>query len=119
VRVLLSVPPFSNLPLHVRFFNEVTQDAFHACRSTLEMVVNKQGIPLRPVPEAVTSILDLGGVLGTTGQRESHTPGVTALNGPIDVKDMALRENVWQRWTAMRSSVCSICDNVIDTEVCP
>ena len=113
-RVLLSVPPFSNLPLHVRFFNADAQEIFQSCQSMAKLVI---GTPLPSIPETTTYVLDLGGVLGSAGQRDIDTPGVTSTDGPIDVKDAALTHRVWRQWTDLSSASCAMCTDVINTEV--
>lgn len=125
--MLLSVPPFSQLPLHLRFYNDQAQTIYtkHRERTTLELGNKRKPcpIPLRPVPPDVTTILDLGGVSGQTGLRTPDTPGVTAIDGPIDVNDADFRtsDRVWGKWQQLsfddQPCRCAICQSDIDRDV--
>jgi len=127
--MLISVPPFSRLPLHLRFYNDQAQSIFdrHRERTTLELG-NKRNpcpFPLQPVPPDVTTILDLGGVSGQTGLRTPDTPGVTTIDGPIDINDTEFRtsERVWGKWQQLSCDdepyQCDICQTDIDKRVGP
>lgn len=66
----------------------------------------------------ITRILDLGGVAGSTGLREPNTPGVTAIDGPIDVGDTEFRQHAWSQWEAHQGrDDCTICQKHVHTEV--
>lgn len=82
-----------------------------------QLIRGKDHTPLSPVPHTITYVLDLGGVLGTTGQRGASTPGVTSLIGPIDVKDTPLRQAAWDAWTAVENTTCVLCGDGVDIEV--
>lgn len=107
MHALLSRPPFSALPLHVRCFTRQAHTVLVALR-------------FPPATRPVSVILDLGGVSGSTGQRRSSTPGVTSLAGPIDVTDTDFRLRVWEKCRQAHRGVqveCSVCGNEIDTSV--
>jgi hypothetical protein len=87
--------------LHSRFFDECALEIF-------------QGISIAISP-AVTVILDLGGVAGTTGLRQNGMPGVTD-SGPIDVHDTAFREASWVQWQH-QDDPCSLCMQEVSTKV--
>ncbi|ORY32838.1 hypothetical protein BCR39DRAFT_464113 [Naematelia encephala] len=107
VCALLALPPFSRLPLHVRFFNEDVQTLFESRRRD-----QAQGLPL-----SLSTILDLGGVAGDTGRRVATTPGVTAIDGPIDVEDYHFRDQVWQKLITLTSTpACLICGTQVDMQ---
>jgi hypothetical protein len=91
---LVSAPPFSQFPLHIRCFTEYA----HAF------------LTASPSPHDV--ILDLGGVSGSTG-RES-TPGATSR--PIDVSDHEFRSTHWDKWCEIRESQleCGVCRAKVD-----
>jgi len=103
---LISVPPFSRLPLHIRCFTEYA----HAV-----LVASPQP------PTDVSVLLDLGGVSGSTGRRRDSTMGTTSQSGPIDVSDSAFRSDHWKKWTTIRetSVCCGLCDDTLDPTVCP
>jgi structure-specific endonuclease subunit SLX1 len=103
---LLRLPPFQAYPLHIRFFNVETQAMFQKL----------------PIITSVTTILDLGGVSGGTGNRRSSTKGVTSQEGPIDVQDVEFRRGsrVWDKWKALErqgSANCGVCAESIDIHV--
>jgi hypothetical protein len=95
---LVSAPPFSQFPLHIRCFTEYA----HAF------------LTASPSPHDV--ILDLGGVSGSTG-RES-TLGATSR--PIDVSDNEFRSTHWDKWCEIRESQleCGVCRAKVDPSVC-
>jgi len=70
----------------------------------------------------VFTLLDLGGVSGSTGLRRNSTLGVMAQNGPIDVTDLAFRRGieVWDKWKTIEdegSATCASCKEPIDISV--
>lgn len=71
--------------------------------------VNPLHLLSQTVAPAVTVILDLGGVSGTSGQRRESTKGVLSLEGPIDVKDAEFRQGygVWGKWLEIRKRIVS------------
>ncbi|WWC70140.1 uncharacterized protein I206_104087 [Kwoniella pini CBS 10737] len=108
---LLTTSPFNRLPLHLRFFVQEVHDMFQnlevrdSCPGSskrTKKTTNHAWTPL-PLPETVTSILDLGGVSGSTGLRRQSTQGVQSVDGPIDVNDTAFRQgqSVWGKWKIM------------------
>ncbi|KAK4688284.1 structure-specific endonuclease subunit SLX1, partial [Tremellales sp. Uapishka_1] len=128
---LLCLPPFSRLPLHLRFFTQFAESFFdqlvsppspspsHLKRKTKPAST----IEYPPLPEGVTRLLDLGGVAGATGLRRESTVGVTSQHGPIDVQDSAFRcgERVWLKWKSLQRRledgdqvVCRICCGIVD-----
>lgn len=102
---LISAPPFSKLPLHIRCFTEYAHEILLAAA---------------PLPRDVTVILDLGGVSGSTGRRRESTLGATSQSGPIDVSDSAFRSNHWEKWIVIREAElnCGICNAALDSSVC-
>ncbi|KAK1924355.1 hypothetical protein DB88DRAFT_490085 [Papiliotrema laurentii] len=108
-RVLLSVAPFGHLPLHIRFFDQDAADLFESFRG-LTCLPKCPGISIPAFPEGASTIIDLGGVLGTSGVRPPGLPGVTASDGPIDVDDSAFRALVrlkCEREIPMRCALCN------------
>lgn len=102
---LISVPPFSKLPLHIRCFTEYAHTILLASP---------------PPPEDVSVIIDLGGVSGSTGRRRDSTMGATSQSEPIDVSDSAFRSEHWNKWTSIRETgvCCGLCDDTLDPTVC-
>jgi hypothetical protein len=101
---LLSGPPFSRLPLHIRCFTEYAHAILMAS----------------PQPaQDVSLILDLGGVSGSTGRRRESTLGATSQSGPIDVTDSTFRSGHWEKWAAIRKAEirCEVCDDALDPSV--
>jgi hypothetical protein len=103
---LISVPPFSRLPLRIRCFTEYA----HAIL-----------IASPPPPKDVSVILDLGGVSGSTGRRRESTLGATSQSGPIDVSDNAFRSGHWNKWCTIRETnlSCGLCADTLDPLVRP
>jgi structure-specific endonuclease subunit SLX1 len=103
---LISVPPFSRLPLHIRCFTEYAYAILMASPSPLG---------------DVSVILDLGGVSGSTGRRRESTMGATSQSGPIDVSDNAFRSGHWNKWSTIRETnlCCGLCDDTLDPSVRP
>ncbi|TYJ54534.1 hypothetical protein B9479_004761 [Cryptococcus floricola] len=76
---LLALPPFSGLPLHIRFFVTEAKDMYESIHHTVlahetpPKTRKKPVNPLHLIPQAVnpsvTTMLDLGGVSGATGKR--------------------------------------------------
>ncbi|KIR51021.1 structure-specific endonuclease subunit SLX1 [Cryptococcus gattii Ru294] len=117
---LLSLPPFNRLPLHVRFFNHETHDIWQSIHEQAGLSAVRRGKsrakPVNPlhllsqtVAPAVTIILDLGGVSGTSGERRESTKGVLSREGPIDVKDAEFRQGygVWRKWLEISKRIVS------------
>jgi len=102
---LISVPPFSRLPLHIRCFTEYAYAI---------LVASPQP------PTDVSVLLDLGGVSGSTGRRRDSTMGATSQSGPIDVSDRVFRSEHWNKWTTIRETgvCCGLCDHTLDPTVC-
>ena len=129
VRVLLSVAPFKSWPLHLRFFTADTHDMY--LHSTNQAAVHfgkssKSAAPTHlfdPVPASVTVILDLGGVAGDTGHRRISTRGVSAIDGPIDIKDSDFRlgDRVTGKWKLLKTKsgtlTCHLCESGVHAEV--
>jgi hypothetical protein len=70
----------------------------------------------------VETLLDLGGVSGSTGHRRSSTLGVTSREGPIDVHDLEFRQSpaVWDKWKEIQlkgAANCLICDQQLILDV--
>lgn len=107
-RVLLSSPPFSRLPLHIRFFTLDARDHYTAA-AALSII---KDIPLDPVPQTLTTILDLGGVSGSKG-RDNDVPGTTSRDGPIDVTDASFRDDAWQQWQEENHD-CTFCSEHLE-----
>lgn len=103
------MPPFCWLPLHLRFFTEDVRTLFEAATGTSEIT----GLSLQPVPPTVTTVVDLGGVLGRTGHRGADVQGVTSRDGPIDVTDASFRDAAWRNWRG-EEHVCAICANNVE-----
>jgi hypothetical protein len=103
---LISVPPFSKLPLHIRCFTEYAHAIMMASPAP---------------PRDVSMILDLGGVSGSTGRRRDSTMGATSQSGPIDVSDNAFRSAHWNKWSTIRETnlCCGLCDDALDPLVRP
>jgi len=101
---LLSAPLFSKLPLHIRCFTEYAHDILLAGP--------------RPPPD-VTTVLDLGGVSGSTGLRRESTVGATGQSGPIDVSDSAFRSPHWNKWVNIRGDGlhCGVCHDKLEPSV--
>lgn len=71
--------------------------------------VNPLHLLSQTVAPAVTIILDLGGVSGTSGERRESTKGVLSREGPIDVKDAEFRQGygVWRKWLEISKRIVS------------
>nr|XP_018262816.1 uncharacterized protein I303_04300 [Kwoniella dejecticola CBS 10117]OBR84974.1 hypothetical protein I303_04300 [Kwoniella dejecticola CBS 10117] len=126
---LLTTPPFNRLPLHLRFFVQEVHEMFQAIDRTdsrpgrrTKKPTNQGWNPL-PLDQNITSVLDLGGVSGTTGLRRESTQGVRSKEGPIDVSDTDFRhsESVWGKWkkaeqrlAAGHAIACEQCSQAID-----
>lgn len=105
-KTLLTRPPFSRLPLNMRFFDDRALRVF-------------EGIPIT-LPTSIKIIQDLGGVSGSTGLRDATVPGVTAINGPIDVKDTAFREDAMHALAEVDGAdICNLCKKSMDITVRP
>ncbi|WWC62129.1 uncharacterized protein I303_104720 [Kwoniella dejecticola CBS 10117] len=85
-----------------------------------------QGWNPLPLDQNITSVLDLGGVSGTTGLRRESTQGVRSKEGPIDVSDTDFRhsESVWGKWkkaeqrlAAGHAIACEQCSQAIDCTI--
>ncbi|ODN94165.1 hypothetical protein L198_05016 [Cryptococcus wingfieldii CBS 7118] len=131
---LLALPPFSRLPLHIRFFVTEAKDMYESIHHTvlahepLPKTRKKPVNPLHLIPQAVnpsvTTMLDLGGVSGATGKRRESTRGVQSRDGPIDVKDTEFRQGrrVWGKWEEVRERIaldedvarCCRCEKMVD-----
>ncbi|OCF74472.1 hypothetical protein I204_04847 [Kwoniella mangroviensis CBS 8886] len=128
---LLSRPPFNRLPLHLRFFVPEVHDLFHNLEQNDSRPVSSRRTKKRvtqdwsplPLPVTLTSIIDLGGVSGSTGARRHSTQGVQSREGPIDVNDVDFRqgERVWGKWKAIEIRIkqeghirCEQCDGEVD-----
>ncbi|KAL7420852.1 Slx4p interacting protein [Cryptotrichosporon argae] len=132
---LLSLPPFARLPLHVRFFNAETHATYLAVvaanhggaagaaasrkgKGRAKVAVSAVPEPLPLIPHTLGTVVDLGGVAGTTGMRELGTPGVTSQDGPIDVADTEFRrgEGVWAKWKEVEGGEwgCALCGADVD-----
>ena len=133
---LLALPPFSRLPLHLRFFTVESQSYFNQLirgplapsQSSLKRPIKKVQVPvvaLPPLSPTVSYILDLGGVAGDTGLRRHSTQGVTEREGPIDVSDEDFRRGpgVWKKWKMLEDGAsdalaeCDICGASLDITV--
>ena len=120
LKTLLSVPPYRYLRLHLRVF---TKDALSLCIPVKQPHPPAQGLLRHALlPEGASVIFDLGGVLGTTGERSLDVTGVSSQNGPIDVSDSTFRAGpgVWSKWLGVRersSTCCMMCQEAIDVEV--
>lgn len=108
MHALLTVTPFSALPLHVRCFTEHAFSLAHSCFD-----VNRQSVR---VPQV---LLDLGGVSGSTGQRRQSTTGVTSREGPIDVSDGDFRLRHWAKRKQLSEApiACGLCPDAVDHTV--
>ncbi|ODN81961.1 hypothetical protein L202_02297 [Cryptococcus amylolentus CBS 6039] len=131
---LLALPPFSGLPLHIRFFVTEAKDMYESIHRTVlaheppPKTRKKPVNPLHLIPQAVnpsvTTLLDLGGVSGATGKRRQSTRGVQSRDGPIDVKDTEFRQGwrVWGKWEEVRERIaldedvarCCRCEKMVD-----
>jgi len=130
---LLCLPPFSRLPLHLRFFTADVHDLFQQLSPNNlhhpNKLVPRKGstvmVKLPSLSPMVTVILDLGGVSGKTGLRRQSTQGVTGRDEPIDVQDEDFRfgSRVWAKWknleetTRQSALFCIICHQAIETTV--
>lgn len=104
---LLDRPPFSILPLRLRFFTEYSYSVYNALPPVL-------------LDRELDCILDLGGVSGATGHRRQSTRGVTSQAGPIDVTDSDFRAPAWDKWARHRDQLdpkCLICYRAVDMTV--
>lgn len=117
---LLSLPPFSGLPLHLRFFVGDVFDIFERVQDEQHLA----GTTVRALPKNVTKILDLGGVSGSTGQRRESTQGVQSKHGAIDVQDTHFRQGpgVWGKWKEIEPITadfqpCQLCQRSLDMRV--
>lgn len=75
-RKLMTVPPFSGLPLHVRVFSQTFYDFYLAADRKSDMA---------ELRELAKVVLDLGGVDGQRGTREGGLSGLSA--GKVEVDD--------------------------------
>jgi hypothetical protein len=103
---LLSVHPFSKLPLRIQCFTQYAHDLLEAS-------------PRHSLPSTVTVTLDLAGVAGTA--RRTSDGGADASNqkGPIDVQDSEFRLGQWEKWRRMRAEQidCQVCDKIVNVNV--
>ena len=133
---MLALPPFSRLPLHLRFFTAESQSHFNQqvrgplapFHSSLKRPIEKTQVPVVALPSlspTVSYVLDLGGVAGDAGSRRQSTRGVTEREGPIDVNDEDFRRGpgVWKKWKMFEKggsdadAQCDICGSSLDITV--
>ncbi|WVR06903.1 hypothetical protein IAU60_003939 [Kwoniella sp. DSM 27419] len=102
---LLTCPPFSRLPLHLRFFVQEVYDTFQRLDTTK---VTRNWTP-SPLPASLNQTLDLSGVAGSpTGSRA----------GPMDVDDTEFRQDAWEYWKTLEGEAleCQRCLEPIDAQ---
>ena len=111
------MPPFARFPLEIRFFNKIALDHFNAAKDLVTLPgFEPSSIP--PLPQTGV-VLDLGGVLGSEDGRSPDIKGVTALDGPIDVKDTEFCEalKVKAQLQNKQQAICHICNDKIAPDV--
>ncbi|WVF71317.1 hypothetical protein IAT40_006120 [Kwoniella sp. CBS 6097] len=84
---LLSLPPFSRLPLHVRFFVQEAYDKFQ------NLDPKRKGWSPKPLPLGLTQTLDIGGV------------------SRLDVDDEDFRDEAYAKWEEQQPRNCAICQD--------
>jgi structure-specific endonuclease subunit SLX1 len=103
---LLSVPPFSRLPLHIRCFTVYAHE-----------LLQRQS--LAALPKSVTIKLGLAGVAGTARQDSSNSAYDTDRTGPLDVQDTEFRSRQWSKWCERGDGEghCLICGKSVVVKV--